>query len=66
MANRNCLKGMRCPKCRSEGPFRVQATSIFLVYDDGTDSHEDTEWEPESYCACVACQHEATVREFGG
>ena len=63
-ANTNCLEGMKCPACGSREPFRIQMTSIFTIYDDGTDEYGDTEWDDESYCDCVACEHSGTVRDF--
>lgn len=63
MANVNVLAGMRCPNsaCRSDGPFRIECTTVFLVFDDGTDEHGDTAWRGDSYCACPDCGAEGTV-----
>jgi len=55
---------MACPKCGSEGPFRIEATSVFFVYDDGAESYEDVEWADESFCGCEECSHEGTVGTF--
>ena len=33
--NTNALAGMRCPNCKSTGPFEINATACFTVYDDG-------------------------------
>ncbi|NCU21696.1 hypothetical protein EOM89_13535 [Candidatus Falkowbacteria bacterium] len=66
MANVNVLAGMRCPNsaCRSDGPFRIECTTVFLVFDDGTDEHGDTAWRGDSYCACPDCGAEGTVTDF--
>lgn len=64
MANSNCLAGMKCPKCGSEGPFNIVMSSEFMLYDDGTAGYGDTEWGPESRCRCPGCQFEGTVRDF--
>ena len=65
MANTNCLEGMACPKCQSEGPFKIEITTWMMVYDDGTDYQGgDTEWESESACGCAVCGYVATVKEF--
>lgn len=65
MANENCLKGFRCPSCESEGPFRIEACVIVMVYDDGTDgSDSDTEWGDDSYCECFNCGKYGTVKDF--
>jgi hypothetical protein len=69
--NRNCLEGMKCvnPKCTDPyGPFDIQCTSVFTVYDDGADEHQDVEWDKDSWAMCQNCQTEATVgklRESG-
>jgi len=66
MPNVNVLAGMRCPNsaCQSEGPFRIECTTIFLVYDEGTDEQGDTAWSGESFCACHDCGTEGTVADF--
>jgi hypothetical protein len=63
MTNTNILEGMHCPQCGSDGPFKISATSLFTVYDDGTD-HEDVEWDDDSSCACDTCDHSGTVKDF--
>lgn len=67
MANSNCLEGMRCPKCGSEGPFRIEVRVMAMVHDDGTDLLDgDTEWDKDSSCVCgeSKCEHFGTVEEF--
>ena len=67
MANTNCLEGMCCPKCESEGPFDIEAKSLFLeVTDDGTNFSEDVEWDDESFCRCCECGREGTVADVRG
>jgi len=62
--NTNCLAGMRCPTCKSEGPFRITGTASFLVSDDGTDEGSDIEWDGSSICACGECDTVKTVCDF--
>lgn len=62
--NKNCLKGMACPRCGAEEPFEIEALSFFLVYDEGTDSHADVQWTKESRCRCHSCKYEATAGDF--
>lgn len=66
MPNTNVLEGMRCPKCGSEEPFRINISMDAEVSDNGTDvnSHMDIEWEDGSRCECLACDHVGSVREF--
>ena len=64
MPNTNCLEGMRCPKCGSEGPFDIEASAVFRVYDSGTDEFFDVSWEKTSPCVCIDCGHEALVCDF--
>jgi len=65
--NENCLQGMRCinPNCiRPYGPFKIVATSTFLVFDNGTEEHEDVEWEDDNWAMCVECETNATVGQL--
>jgi len=64
MPNENCLNGMKCPECGSEAPFRIAASSWFKVFDDGTDSHEDVEWDEDSCCECWDCHFSGKVADF--
>lgn len=64
MANKNCLEGYRCPKCKSEGPFRIVGTSEFTVWDDGTEDHSDVQWDDDSTCVCTQCDFGGTLGDF--
>lgn len=71
MANKNCLEGMACPECGSEGPFQIVATALMEVHDDGVEGPASSfgqgyQWTSGSFCRCAACEHEATVGDFGG
>jgi hypothetical protein len=33
MPNDNCLEGVSCPECGSEGPFWIHGGAFFLVHD---------------------------------
>ncbi len=64
MPNDNCLAGMACPQCGSDGPFSITGTATFVVYDDGTDlEYFGLEWDDDAYCGCN-CGHDATVTDF--
>ena len=64
MPNENCLEGMACPKCKSEGPFRIQAVTMAFVDDDGVQDNTDYEWDEASFCCCVECDHTGDVADF--
>jgi hypothetical protein len=64
MANDNCLAGMRCPKCKSYGPFGIGITAWATVSDDGFDSVENGDWDQDSPCLCVNCQYQDLVAKF--
>ena len=66
MANENCLAGMRCPKCKSYGPFHISISAWALVYDDGIEDTENGDWDQENACLCgdPKCAYQATVAEF--
>jgi len=64
--NENFLVGMKCPSCKSKGPFQINCSGLMLVYDDGTEPAEgsDTDWDSESYCRCPACKKVGLVADF--
>jgi hypothetical protein len=62
--NSNCLEGFACPRCGSDGPFDITATTVATMYDDGCDGTADIEWEDTSPCVCKSCGHGAQVRAF--
>jgi hypothetical protein len=62
--NENCLEGMACPHCGSEGPFEIAGKSWFKVYDDGTDEFSDVEWDEDSACVCCSCNQQGLVKDF--
>lgn len=64
MPNTNCLEGLACPKCGSEGPFYIMAMALFMVYDSGTEDYQDVDWDDESYCRCHGCGFAGTVLNF--
>lgn len=62
--NDNCLAGMQCPECRSQAPFVITALSDFEMYDDGSESHGDIEYDDDSSCRCKACNYTGAVGHF--
>lgn len=64
MANGNCLGGMACPECGSEGPFEIVSNVWAVVCDDGVQSVSQAEWEDDAACRCTACSHGADVKAF--
>ena len=65
MTNENCLAGMQCPQCGSEGPFGIAVDVVMLVTDDGTECQlGDQYWDSESYCECRSCLRAGIVSDF--
>lgn len=62
--NENCLAGMKCPVCGSYGPFRIEATTLATVHDNGVDETVDFEWSSDSYCECGECEYSCIVEDF--
>lgn len=52
--NENCLQDIACERCGNRSKFRIAATMMCLVQDDGSDRDDesDCEWDSESYCVC--------------
>lgn len=61
--NENCLEGMRCPSCGSEGPFTIAVNTLSTVSDDGTEDFTDVEWGDGSRIWCQACEWNGVVVE---
>jgi hypothetical protein len=67
MPNENCLEGMQCPICDSEGPFKIACTTWLTVHDDGTDDPDgDIEWDDSSGCFCLTydCSFHGRVEQL--
>ncbi len=63
--NTNCLEGIKCPKCGSEGPFVVEVTTQVMLHDEGSeDYNSDVRWDGDSYIRCVECDHDGQAKEF--
>lgn len=63
MANKNCLIGMKCLNCGSEGPFMIHSMVWLKVEDDGTGEYYSPTWGEGSSCTCCACDFRGTVGE---
>ena len=55
MSNTNCLENRCCPRCGQMERFRITATSIFELTDEGTEGHEDVEYDEHATVTCSAC-----------
>ena len=65
MGNKNCLAGVKCPKCGALEPFRIHAQVIVRVYDSGTENISgDIDWNDDSSIVCDACEFSGTVNSF--
>ncbi len=54
--NSNCLEGIKCPACGSEGPFVIEVRTQVLMYDEGSeDYNSDSHWDNTSYMRCDEC-----------
>jgi len=62
--NCNCLEGMSCPQCGQYNCFKIIATAIFWVYDDGTDHYSSVAWNEKDHASCVECEWEGTVADL--
>lgn len=67
--NKQNLKGMRCPKCGSEEPFRIDVAATVLAYDTHIDDLETLwsgadMWCEDDQCECLACEYVGTVKKF--
>jgi hypothetical protein len=63
MANSNCLSGLHCPNCESFGPYHIDGTATFEVFDDGTSEFTNVEWDEDSPARCT-CGFRGTLKDF--
>lgn len=64
MTNTNCLDGLRCPKCPTDGPLRIHGNAEFIMHDNGHDAVQNITWEDSNFCACDLCGFEGVVSDF--
>ena len=64
MTNANCLADIKCPACGNEDQFRIRATTLALVTDDGVEDHADMEWDEDSDAECTQCLKSGKLSDF--
>jgi len=64
--NTNCLRGMKCPQCECEGPFRIEVKATVIMSDDGIEDIGDSDWGDDDWCICEKCKFTDKVRVFRG
>ena len=65
MPNINCLEGIRCPSCKQEHRFVIEALISVTLTDDGVEDQDgECEWYGESPCACPECEFLGTIKDF--
>lgn len=62
----NCLAGMKCPKCSHDAGFKIEATCLATVFDDGVDEAVEYGWDAHSACQCRSCDYRGLVGDFQG
>jgi hypothetical protein len=64
--NQNCLEGMRCPNCLSAGPFNIVCETWVEMHDDGSEKHEDLDYDDDSHARCLVypCEWHGTVGQM--
>ena len=60
----NYLADMQCPACKSRGPFKIAATSLFTMNSSGIVTFDDPEFDRGSYCECPKCGRGGIVEDF--
>jgi hypothetical protein len=64
--NNNCLEGIKCPSCGSEGPFFIEAKIQVLMWDSGSECNIYTYhlWDGASYMRCYECDKDGPAQDF--
>jgi hypothetical protein len=66
MANENCLNGIQCPSCKSDGPFTIETSCIGVWVDDGIGGEDCSgfEYDGGSNITCMECDATGIVDQF--
>ena len=66
MVNDNCLNGIQCPRCKSNGPFFIDTSCTGLWRDDGIGGDDCTAffYNEDSNISCVSCSKRGIVSKF--
>lgn len=65
MTNTNCLENIRCPKCKQESHFKIEALIVVGVTDEGTgDTQGDYQWAHNSFTHCPECDFDGVLSDF--
>jgi hypothetical protein len=64
MTNTNCLEGIECPRCGKENCFRIEASIMCIVTDDGSEPDGDHYWDDDSFTYCPECEFQGALKEF--
>ena len=63
--NTNCLTGIKCPQCSSEGPFIIEVTQQVLMHDEGAEDVQGViHWDGDSYMRCDSCGYDNPAASF--
>lgn len=62
--NTNLLKGMKCPQCGSEGPFRIRLKGWATVHDDHVTNYDEISFQDDAMAYCIACEFGRTVQDL--
>ena len=62
--NDNCLKGIRCPKCKQEDEFLIYASSWFEFTDEGASEFWNVDYNGDAPIRCSKCGERGTVAGF--
>ena len=60
------IRGMKCPKCRSRGPFRIECLVFATFTPREAKEESDHRFTDESECVCSRCDFLGTVGRFLG
>ena len=65
ISNTNCLEGIKCPNCGSEGPFIIEVRTQVMMHDDGSEDYNgDIHWDDNSYMRCFECDEDGPAKHF--
>ena len=61
---RDKMYTVKCPKCKSSGPFNIEVKGWATISDGEVDVATELGWNNESRCLCIDCGYSAKLKAF--
>lgn len=63
--NKNCMIGLRCPRCGEDDAVMVYASAWMRIIDEGVDTPEGAiDYDEQSMASCPECNHCGSFKDW--